>query len=167
MRPFAMSSPLAWLRILVWTLALALPLQAQARLVMLSCAGMSPSASHTAHGLSKTMAETAAQALHLPPHPAHEQAGEEIRVHVHGSALAHPQAQTPPDLALSPALDDASSSHTCSACAVCCLGMALPSTTLHLGASFGAAVWAASPGPSSLDVVTATLERPPRVQQPR
>jgi hypothetical protein len=139
MPSFASLSSLAWLRTLVWVLVLALPLQAQARIAMLGCSTSS----------SLTASQGQAQA------------------HDHQAMLAqmsHAAAATADSAA---PLDETTdhvdpAKHSCSACAVCCLGAALPCGAWHLALPTEPSVFAASPEPASLAVVTATLERPPR-----
>lgn len=111
-----------WLQTLVWLLALALPLQAQARVSMLGCAA-------------------------APTPPAHHQMADTAQLHHHAGGDEQQQHHA---------------AHQCSACAVCCIGAALPSQAPALARPAGGAPLAEAPEPASLGVVTALLERPPR-----
>ncbi|MEJ6006330.1 hypothetical protein WG899_12270 [Paucibacter sp. AS339] len=152
MPSIASMSSLAWLRTLVWIIALALPLQAQARMAMLGCGAASNLVSSSAHGLGAL------------PHAEHDHQAMLAQQDGHALGRGHHQVHQTQDKAQAetPSLDETATHHACSACATCCLGMALPCATLNLVPSFGAAVFSASPEPASLAVVTATLERPPR-----
>lgn len=145
----------SWARLLViWCMAIALPLQALASASMLHCsharamaaavdAGQPPMSAHAMHGHPPAVADQ---------HGAHDTADHAMADHTAPAAAADPAAPadlTPP---------------ACSACAACCAGPALPSAAPRL------------PQPATVPAVFAALvvsldrfstggpDRPPRTR---
>ncbi|MFY7865481.1 hypothetical protein [Roseateles sp.] len=133
-------SSLAWIRTLIWVVVLALPLQAQARLAMLGCSN-----------------DTSSSAISSPP-AAHDHQAMMAQMD-HSGDSAHGSQPSAEEVT------DSHAGHACSACAVCCVGAALPSNVLNLSLGSGPGILAPDAGPASLDVITPTLDRPPRSHQ--
>lgn len=134
-----------WLRwVVVWMLALAIPVQGIAAATMQFCApstagpwpasAAAPAGTHAHHGR-----DAAAMAAHQHGH----------------EAGAHPDAPAPPH-------DGSPSTVKCSACAACCMATALPARALTVAAVEPAIETAvvAAVGYTAPDV--AGLERPPK-----
>jgi len=135
----------AWLRTLVWVIALLLPLQAQARVLMLSCAS-----SHAAM-----------QTLQQGSHGAHEMHAEDRASpgHDHQAML---QAAAALDAEAS-ADSTATPTHACSSgCADCCVAAVMPSVAVMAQAPTGHGLRSSAPEPASLAIVPSGLERPPK-----
>ena len=142
---------------MMWLLLAALPVQGWAVATMVNCGP-------THHRMAPAAPDAAEHAHHGHSHDAHDGSGHDPRAHTshhHGDA-AEGQAQP----------DDADT-HTdtaplslgkfkCSACATCCLGMALPSTAVTFDAAVSSdTVEPHLPQPHVV-FLTAGLERPPR-----
>lgn len=128
--------PLVWLRRLIWTLALALPLQALAMVSVSGCARLVPS-----------------------------QAGATPAAHHHqGHRLSH-QAEAAADgfrAGTGHAAHAVHADQPCSACAAACVGSALLGEFPTVAVMRGTTPLIASAEPASLHVVAAPLDRPPR-----
>ncbi|HEX6018572.1 MAG TPA: hypothetical protein VFZ28_10765 [Burkholderiaceae bacterium] len=128
----------------IWLLALALPMQGAAAATMAHC---EPAPDQTS---------SAARHDHAAPgtaHHAHDAAADTAPSHTaHGMAAAGD----------SHGVDATSPLQKCSACAACCIGLALPSTAFALPQA--PATGPAAPNPSAHDVAffTSGPERPPR-----
>lgn len=114
-------------------LALALPVQGFAAAQMMPC-GPAHESMHDAR-------------MHAHE-PAHDH-GDQVALHAHADAAAQdpssPLAQ-----------------HSCSACAACCVGMALPSSAPVLAAPAESAMRDTAGGAAEPVFLTSGLERPPR-----
>lgn len=154
----ALSHPqaLAWLRTLVWVIALVLPLQAQARVLMLSCA--------SSHAAMQTLQQSSqgsqgAHDMHAMHHEAtdvasHSSPGHDHQAMLQAAALAGDGHGS----------DDSSTpSHACSSgCADCCVAAVMPSVAVMAQAPTGHGLRSSAPEPASLAVVPGGLERPPK-----
>lgn len=124
--------------VMIWLLMACLPVQSWAAATMLNCGPV--------HGRMAVEAiETTGHAGHGHSLEAHASAG-----HEHGSPDADHQAL------------ELGQSNTCSACAACCLGLALPSTLLAFDASVSSDTFAPGMPHGRIVFLTAGLERPPR-----
>jgi hypothetical protein len=120
--------------VLLWMLALALPLQGMAAAANMHCSGEYHAAAArtiTAHG---TAAEHAAQPLQ--------------HVHVADGAKAETQPH--------------SATHSCSACASCCAGFALLSAPLEVAAPEPAGETSTPARAGAVSVADGAPEKPPR-----
>lgn len=126
----------------LWLLLAALPVQSWAIATMMNCGP-------THHRMTSQAADAAPV-----DHHAHDHASSH-----HGDAVADLSDDDRADSDLPPL---SLGKFKCSACATCCLGMALPMSGLSLEA--GVASDTVSPGIAQRQVVflTAGLERPPR-----
>jgi len=141
--------------LLIWLLAVLLPLQAWTASAGLPCGP----------GQHTTPLQAAGAAVQLSDHHAHPQARH--------STIAHPEGHDPhgPGDA-SAAADDATApgaepahhddTHACSACAACCPGAAPPGAPVTVAALAVADVVSAVPGAGAVSAVIGGLERPPR-----
>ena len=126
----------------IWLLAVALPLQGVAAATMAHCTparGESSGAAghdHAAPGV---------------PHHHHDAAADTAAAHA-----AHGAADT--------TVGDASPLHKCSACAACCIGLALPSAAFALPQPPVASTAPAAPSAHEVAFFTSGPERPPRAQ---
>jgi hypothetical protein len=128
---------------LIWLLALALPIQGLAAATMVNCA-----IGHEHHGATPSAAAPIAIALH-----AHG-AGVAHQAHEHGAAVSDHHAA---DNSGAPIL------HKCSACAACCIGLALPSADSSAPAlPLAAAVALPAPMAQAVVFLTGGPDRPPR-----
>jgi len=131
---------------MIWLLALALPTQGLAAATMLHCA---PQRSETAPSLHAGHAHHGAGA-HDSAHAQH-----------HHTAATDPQA----------ADDDADAGnvktplHKCSACATCCIGLALPPSAQSLPGPLAAATARPEAATVHAAFLTSGPERPPRAQR--
>ena len=134
-----------WLRVLIWMLAFALPLQvqAQAQASMPGCGPAQDQPSRMHHHRATQLQAPLLQTRHQPASDA--ATGDHLLHHAEDSASGHQHAP-----------------HQCSACAACCIGLALPSAALRLTALAGHDVQLSAPEPASLNVARTLLERPPR-----
>jgi hypothetical protein len=124
-------------------LLLALPVQGFAAAQMTQCG---PSHGRLQHTLASGHGE--AEAVH-----AHEQYAQEHHSHQHAASQADEASNdgsTPP------------AKHHCSACAACCVGMALPSSAPVVIAPAEAVIHVATTGAAEPIFLTSGLERPPR-----
>lgn len=137
---------------LVWLMALAIPVQGVAAVGMLHCA-----ASPQQEPLALT-APAHAEAMHAHgpgshhAHPAHAGHGHDGH-HVgdgHGPAADDPADNT------------TSLGHKCSACAACCAGLALPAHAVEFSSPIVASFAALPPGATPVRFVLGRLDRPPR-----
>jgi hypothetical protein len=128
---------------LIWLLALALPIQGLAAATMVNCA-----VGHEHHGALPAAAVPIAIALH-----AHD-AGVARQPHEHGAVASDHRAA---DNGVAPIL------HKCSACAACCMGLALPSAGSS-APELPLAVAVALPAPAvhAVAFLTGGPDRPPR-----
>jgi hypothetical protein len=124
----------SWLRTLwICWLALALPVQGFAAAQMLQCG--------PAHARMHVAVSTVHEHTHDHAH--------------HGAATAHHDDTSPdPSSALA--------KHSCSACAACCVGLALPSSAPLLTTPTEAAIRDTGAGAPEPVFLTSGLERPPR-----
>jgi hypothetical protein len=131
--------------LLVWLLALALPLQGVAAASMRHCAP----AGDAVHGQA---AQAGGHGLSSAPH-AHQ--ADHGAAHGHAAAAAADQAEDAPATALPEA--------KCSACAACCAALGLPAVGVKLPSPPGADD-VARPAPAGVDSFVANgLDRPPRL----
>ncbi len=130
------SSP--WRSFLLWCLALMLPLQGLAAGAGLHCLAMALPAAATAS--ATTSADSGA------PHPCHEAAQAAADV----SPPAHDDS------------DPTASQPSCSACAACCVGAALPSQSRWKATATPADTAVIAPPARWAGVTEAGLERPPK-----
>jgi hypothetical protein len=128
--------------VLVWLLALAVPLQGLAAATMLHCAPL--------------RGDAAPQAAHNHDH------------HVSSAALPHASASKDHDAHHASAShhghdgDDTSPVHTCSACATCNVGIGLPSTPTPLAEPTAATALLPALASVHAAFLTSAPERPPR-----
>lgn len=123
-----------WRFVLVWLMALAIPVQGVAAVGMLHCAAAPADQAH---------------ALHDGHHPGHHHAGGD-------------QAEAGDDAGLSQADDGHALGHKCSACAACCAGLGLPAHVAEFGKANVAQAIALPPVAAPAGVVLGRLDRPPR-----
>jgi hypothetical protein len=142
--------------LMIWLLLAALPVQSWAVATMVNCGP-----SH--HRMTLPAVEVTADTYHGDSHGEHAQAGNDHGSHHHDMATDdghadQSQADTDPQ-----SLSLSMGKFKCSACATCCLGMALPSSVLTFDASVSSD--AVEPGIPQCHVVflTAGVERPPRI----
>lgn len=143
-----MRLPQHWLRTLLWSLCLALPLQVASAAGLLACA--LPAGHHSTAALAVPQLQSEA--------PAHdtEHIGQAHSQHEH-APLQH---------AGSSGHEDASpGAHKCGACSTCCTGAALPCSLPALPQAGGDPVQAARSAWFTLSANIAPLERPPRDRQ--
>ncbi|MDO8419471.1 MAG: hypothetical protein Q7S90_05480 [Rubrivivax sp.] len=146
-----------WRSLLIWALALLLPMQGMASASGVLCApghgptplstpGHGAQAAHAYHGAQEAAAGRVVEASH----PHHGMVG----------AGAAPGAD---------ALDGVASPHppenSCSACGDCCSGAALPSSPVALASMDAAGPAQRPPAGGLASVVGCGLERPPRAQR--
>lgn len=129
-----------WRFVLVWLMALAIPVQGVAAVGMLHCAAAPAHQAHT---------------LHDGHHDGHHHAGGD-------QAQVGDQAEVGDDAGLSPADDGHTLGHKCSACAACCAGLGLPAHVAEFGSPGVAQAIALPPGAAPASIVPGRLDRPPR-----
>ena len=128
--------------LLVWLMALALPLQGVAAVGMQACGPM--------HEHAGPVAAAAHEAGHR--HAAAHSVHDDVHGHAHTAAV-----ELPPADAELPA-----AGHQCGACAACCPAVALPSEVAFTAAPGGRADVIASVPARLASFVPPGLERPPR-----
>jgi hypothetical protein len=147
-------------RFVLWLIIAILPVQGYAAATMVACG---PSHERMAARAPHAHAEDLGRASH---HGAHDHAAHDHGAHAHA---AHDHAGFTPDAHAAVTPDDTAraasdlASFTCSACAACCVGAALPAREFSLDVP--------APAPDTLRPATAApltavtldgLERPPR-----
>lgn len=134
-----------WRSLLLWLLALALPMQGLAAAARMHCAG-------------QAVVNEAASARHHADHHHQDHANAAHQGHLDADAMGH-------DAASHDGADSPRAGHSCSACAACHAPVGLPAAVVVLPAppmgGFAAAT-GVDPGASH---VPAGLDRPPRTTQ--
>lgn len=154
--------------LVVWLVAMALPVQAFAAGAMLHCGpmhermgavGAAPVAQHdTTHRHS-----VAAPAAGEPVHHAHgAPSPAELGAPMPGPGPGDPTAGAPGHAGAEPTAATPLGDHQCSVCAACCVALALPATTATLPARPVEALFAALTLPAPPSFVPSGLDRPPR-----
>jgi hypothetical protein len=126
--------------LIVWLLAVALPVQGLAAATMLHCA---PQRSHTT--------SSSAPAGHEHHGAAHAQQHHDASAHDHGSTSDHHASVKTP-------------LQKCSACATCCIGVALPSSAQSVPEPLAAAGARPEPVLVHAAFLTSGPDRPPRAR---
>ena len=143
-----------WLRVLMlWMLALALPVQGMAAVAMLHCDHQAPARQAAATDVAQIEAHADHHGHVHGLHKGHVHDGEST-----GAASQGAVAQASHDAAS----HTHAAGHSCSACAACCVALALPPAMPVLATALTAptsATTLVAPSPSFL---TAGPERPPR-----
>lgn len=140
--------------VMMWLLLAALPVQSWAVATMVHCGPLH-------HRMALPAVEAAAGTQHGHSRQHHGPAGHEHGSPHHDMAAEAgradaPQADADPQSSLS------MGKFKCSACATCCLGMALPSTVLSFDASVSSDTVETGMPQGHAVFVTAGIERPPR-----
>lgn len=140
---------------MMWLLLAALPVQSWAVATMVNCG---PS-----HHRMTLQGDAPAEARHGHSHEGHDQAshdhGSHHQSHHHDVATADGAEPSTADTGT----DNLSmGKFKCSACATCCLGMALPSSVLTFDASVSSDTIEPGMPVGHAVFLTAALERPPR-----
>jgi hypothetical protein len=136
-----------WRSLLLWLMALALPMQGLAAAARMHCAAQAP---------------MSASAVHVDAHASHH-AGQHARHHadpehpIHAHHLAADVDGTPHGDADAPR-----AGHSCSACAACHAPVGLPPARVMLPAPPVASFTAAALADAGASHVPAGLDRPPR-----
>ena len=129
----------------MWLLLLALPLQGLAAATLLQC---SPSPSSLWHGAAGAQQGVSGQAAHpTHPHPGDMAAAGEHAGHSHALHGSSPLSKF---------------KLKCSACAACCMGVALPSLPLVFVSAPPASAPTTGVATLHVDFVSKGLDRPPR-----
>lgn len=151
--------------LMLWMLALALPLQGMAAVAMLHCASKAPVRHHAGIQAQAAAAE-AAQGGEQAGHGGHVHGLHAGHAHhdqrVTGAAPDGPMAQASHDASLPASSHAHAAGHSCSACAACCVALALPPAMPVLAAALSAPTTAATLVAPSPSFLTAGPERPPR-----
>jgi hypothetical protein len=135
--------------VVVWLVAIALPVQCVAGVLGLHCASMMTGTDHAAHATPSAQAVDATSAAD-PARAGHEH---------HHAAHA---VDAGPSSAADGAPAQATGSHACSACAMCCVGAALPASMPELALPEPSSLQPSFAAATPASVVPGGLERPPR-----